>query len=196
MTCNYNSNYIDKRQKKVLIDISILNKIFNVNTYPSKKLVWDQLLPLELLMYLPIDSFRLLTSSCFSVYTIHFFIRWLKQYYYFNLFIRSEIKSIYTPLELIYKNKKQASVSIMLFFLCYFSFTSFTLQINTSNNIFWSISSVFRSFAWVERELSEFTDLTIFGAKDTRRLLTPYMSQEFNVFSGNYNYDTIMHCIY
>lgn len=41
-----------------------------------------------------------------------------------------------------------------------------------------SISSIYRSAAWLEREISDFTNLLFIGSVDTRRLLLDYLSSK------------------
>lgn len=44
-----------------------------------------------------------------------------------------------------------------------------------------SISFIFNSVCWLERELSEFSGLIIYNLNDTRRLLTDYIQEKDNV---------------
>jgi len=43
-----------------------------------------------------------------------------------------------------------------------------------------SLSLIFFGFSWVEREVKEFFNIFFWGLKDTRRLLTDYVSSSTN----------------
>jgi hypothetical protein len=56
----------------------------------------------------------------------------------------------------------------------------------THTNSLESISKVFYSFTWVERELKEFNNISFYNLKDTRKLLLNYNSNH-DLTYNNYN---------
>ncbi len=90
----------------------------------------------------------------------------------------------------------------------YYNYSSFSLDIrysvytsiNSQNFQLLSISSIFSSSLWLERELSDFTNIFFCGLYDTRRLLIDYFqekkyyvshSKEFRSFS-NFYYEVVI----
>lgn len=65
-------------------------------------------------------------------------------------------------------------------------------KVKNNSNIT-SISSIYNSSVWVERELSEFNKINFIGIKDSRRLLTDYTI--FNINNNN-SFNTIISELY
>lgn len=69
--------------------------------------------------------------------------------------------------------------------------------LKTKNSIL-SISNIFKSTTWVERELQEFNNITFLFLRDSRRLLTDYTNDKNNYNKDNYynNYNVITQDLY
>lgn len=64
---------------------------------------------------------------------------------------------------------------------CYYSGSSIAIHTTTAkNSVLSSISPIYSSFIWVERETSELTATVFKNLKDSRRLLTDYLQRGYD----------------
>ena len=104
-------------------------------------------------------------------------------YYRFLLILRLKYNDVFFPIDTcFYKTEKTSNFVTGI--SSYFTNTCYRLVFsidNTKNNInFISISNIYSSFTWVERELSELNNITFVNLKDGRRLLTDYTTLNIN----------------
>lgn len=202
------SNAKDIRQRDILIKptTKLKKKYF-------KHIQLDK--PYKVLnLSLPLDSFFLF-SSLTSVKTL-FSTTMLSNdinitfsslyYYWFFLMLRFNLFNLYF-LEDLSSNISIKDLSITLPVSSYFTNTKIIGHISFKNDSpLHSLSLVFSSFNWVEREASEFFKITFNGLLDSRRLLTDYTklsTHDLNYKTLSYNERTqtvtnikVLHWIY
>lgn len=111
-----------------------------------------------------------------------------KSYYYFILFLRLSWSKLYFPIDMTLIQNFLYGI-----FSCYFDKNFLILNSNfSSQNFLYSISTLYSSCIWMERELKEFSNMYIYNLKDTRRLLTDYtnFSAEEKYKTTSYNFLT------
>lgn len=165
LICFYKS---DERQKVFKI-FPQKSKYAKYTSLKDPYLVWAQPKPLETLIMLDVDdSLNFYTKTTTGANFLHFSLP-SASHYFFYLYLRINSGRVYTPLDLSYVGDLRASCLVSS---CYFS--SFFLVTHTVHTTLDSISTIYSSFNWVEREVLEFFDVYINGLKDSRRLLTDY----------------------
>lgn len=100
-------------------------------------------------------------------------------YYWFNTFLKFELTNInfFHDMSLIKYNK--LNIQTFSVISCLFFYSS--LLVNTTHQFdISSVSSIFSGSTWVERELSEFNSIFFIGLKDSRRLLSDYLSNNYS----------------
>lgn len=72
---------------------------------------------------------------------------------------------------------------------CYFKQNNILIHTFLKENLLYSLSYVYQSFSWLEREISELDHLYVVGLRDSRRLLTNYLfSSDIEVYNtSSYN---------
>ena len=141
------------------------------------------------------DFFLLTSSSVVSLYSYN------TRYNYYSLFTE---KAYWSKLFLVKKFAKTHTLTYIVDGIQYKSNNNLNIQFNCSSMLMdsrlhvyttissldfklASISSIFPSTLWLERELSEFTNMVFYGSSDTRRLLLDYLQgkQEISTHSNN-----------
>lgn len=196
---SFDKFYPFKRDQRVrLIKINIFEYI--KKRYPNKMylLLWAKDLNKETILWLgraPLESL-----VPFYAYHFHFFTSTnqganyiniaLKNniYFYFVLFLKLQTKNVFFPLDLSYLVNHFHTV-----FSCYQKKYFLNLMVYSNEDDIKkldSLSPIYRSFIWVERETKEFSDLTINRLLDSRRLLTDYTtfkSDDIKYQTNSYN---------
>lgn len=130
----------------------------------------------------PIESWFLLVSTQFcdiATSTLNFDTTTLMTtnsktpYYWGAVFHRLTWSGNFFPLDLScwHANNK---LFVYLVFSCFFKRNFFVYFYALQTNKLQSLSRIFSSFTWVERETKEFYNIFFTGLKDSRRLLTDY----------------------
>lgn len=119
-----------------------------------------------------------------------FFFNFLKKNYINQtLFLMLNFTNFFFFFELSYLNYKN-NVNIHALFNCFFTNTMIVYLLKTQNNTIDSLSYLYPSSVWAERELKEMTSVFVTGLKDSRRLLTDYFEkskEKFEYKTASYN---------
>lgn len=169
--------YQDQRQlfEVVFPKKSILSKYINI-TEPF--ILWCQPKPIETMMLTYLESlpaggddqsrYEGYTSTVTPANYLHVGLS-PYEHFWFYAYLRTESMRLYVPLDMSYINNTESAVTVSS---CYL--TGFFIVTYTNGRELLSLSNIYSSFTWVERELKEFSELLFLGLKDTRRLLTDY----------------------
>lgn len=161
----------DTRQKEFKV-FPKKSKFSNYTTLQDPYIVWKQPKPLETVMLLDqIKNIRFYTSTTAPANYLHVNIT-NPQHYWFYLYLRLNSARVYTPLDMSYIPALKSSCTVAS---CYL--TNFSVVTHTRQAVISSISTIFSSFNWVEREVREFSNTHFYGLRDTRRLLSDYTVQ-------------------
>lgn len=98
-----------------------------------------------------------------------------RSYYYFMLLLKLQFNNIFFPVDMtcfLKTNNKTVLTGISSYFTN--NYFKLMFQLNEQIINFTSISNIYSSFTWVERELSESNNITFLNLKDSRRLLSDY----------------------
>ena len=185
----------DKRQKIIKISPQksklylLLPKCFEGM---EEFLYWLQPKPFDPLMLLDLKKpIKFYTSSIDSSNFLRIELS-SKDIFWFSLFLRLNCDKLYTPMDSSYISQKETTISAYSCLL-----TGFFLLFFSKCDVMWSISRLYSSFSWVERELREFYKLNVIGLNDTRRLLTNYTATSYNYEDHKTtSYDNIIQNIY
>lgn len=133
---------------------------------------WDNLLFYNLNFYFKTNDF-----------TNKIFINLLKNNYYnYSLINLLNFTNFFFLYEIV-ANKAQNIINISVLFNCFITNLNLIYLINIKNKIK-SISNIYPSSIWIERELKEMNNIFFIDLKDSRRLLTDYFQfeQNFNCY--------------
>lgn len=169
--------YQDKRQlfEVVFPEKSIIAKYVDIK---SPFILWCQPKPIETMMLTYLErlpaggedspSYEGYTSTVTPTNYLHVGLS-VREHFWFYAYLRTESMRLYVPLDMSYIDDLDSLVTVSS---CYM--TGFFIVTYTQGRHLPSLSNIYSSFTWVERELKEFSDLLFAGLKDTRRLLTDY----------------------
>lgn len=120
-------------------------------------------------------------------------------FYSFILLLKLQFNNVFFPVDMTYFSKTKNNNNVILGLSSYFTGNYYKLlfNLNQQQTNLTSISTIYSSFVWVERELSESNNIIFLNLKDSRRLLSDY--NLFNTDHNNYNtlsYNTVMQDIY
>lgn len=107
----------------------------------------------------------------------------LKEFYYWSAIFQKVVwGGTFFPMDLScwYKNDK---LYMCLVFSCFFKRNFLMYLFSLDSKTIDSLSKIFSSFVWVEREAKEFYNIFFVGLKDSRRLLTDYTADRLNTNS-------------
>ena len=116
---------------------------------------------------------------------------------YIAVFLKSLLNSLYSNMDLaLTVSNKKTLISSYACFLTSERIIIYSSLIKTSK--IESISNLYKSSQWAERELQEFNDISFSRLNDTRRLLTDYIyHKNLNTLEYKTNtYDLIFQNIY
>lgn len=111
-----------------------------------------------------------------------------KYYYHFILLLKLQFDDIIFPIDMCFY-KKNEDKAIIINLSSYLTYSYYKLAFFFDNKLisdedidvrFMSISSIYPSFTWVERELAELNDITFKNLRDGRRLLTDYTTANYD----------------
>lgn len=107
-------------------------------------------------------------------------------YYYFILLLKLQFNNLFFPVDMTYYLKTN-SRAVLVGITSYFTnnYLKLMFQLDEQFINLTSISNIYSSFTWVERELSESNDITFLNLKDSRRLLSDYTLLKTNL--NDYN---------
>lgn len=153
---------------------------------------------------LPIESFILInnltsfTLKFSSLNTTNTSLIDLKDtnYYYLILFLNFSLDEVFFPLDGMVYTQNKVGVYNLVFTSLYYQHWLVINGIYKQNQLK-SISQIYKSFTWVEREIQELSNVYFVGLIDNRRLLTDYTqySYNFNAYKTN-SYDLITQNLY
>jgi len=144
-------------------------KFYTSNELTTVTEVW----PLHTLLLVSTTRYNVLTSSVGNASNL--MVGLLKNYYTFSLFLKTELNSLYFPVDLsVFSERTSVLQSIALHYSNYLSSSTTTLLSHVQDSEVYSLSNIYQGFTWVERETKEFDSITFVGLRDTRRLLTDY----------------------
>jgi hypothetical protein len=170
--------------------------------FVTKKLVIKQILPYETFILINSENFCFFTNYLGSPFLLNLVID-IRYYYFMCLYLNTELDCVYFPLELsVFLSSRINSIdkftgSMLLY--GYFRFTSLRFHFFFYLNDLKSITSLYKGYIWVEREIAEFTNVIITGLLDNRKLLTNYLQlSKFDHYCSDrfYNFDSIVHELY
>lgn len=197
----------DKRQKSRYFDpelISDVSKYTELTGFVIKKHFSDAE-PFTVFWHkLPIESFILVnnTSSFNCVFStlsnssssnIYFKNN---NYYYFTLFLNFNLDEIFFPVDAYVHQKNVHDVYNLVFTSMYYQ-RWLSISSTCGSKRLHSISNIYKSFVWVEREIQELANIYFIGLIDNRRLLTDYTTYLLNqtVYKTN-SYDLVTQNLY
>lgn len=129
--------------------------------------------PLHTLLLISPVRYNIMTSSVANASNL--IVGVLKNYYTFSLFLKTELNSLYFPMDLsVFSERTSVLQNIAVHYSDYLSSSSTTLLSFVEDAQLYSLSNIYQGFTWVERETKEFDTITFIGLRDTRRLLTDY----------------------
>jgi len=202
----------DKRQK---IEKYEINKYFFdkylqtvLKIFKDSELIelWNVNIPSDSLAYIYIynklnkkDNYLLsfFTTNIEAKNTLTFTFNYTL-YYHFVILLKLQFNNILFPVDMTYFSKTNEN-NIILNLSSYLTGNYYKLVFNLNDQItnFSSLSNIYSSFTWVERELSEANNINFLNLKDGRRLLSDYNLFKTDTNSYNTNsYDTLMQDIY
>lgn len=168
---------LDSRQvfKKVLFADFFLKKYFK--TIPENALIeyWEQTIPVEACV-LSASTIQFLCTTTTALSNTQIIDVHSTGYFFFFLHLKNTTGALYF-LQDFFLYEGDLVRSGLVTASCYYTFNNLniTTKYNPQEPLF-SLSGVYRSFVWVERELKEFALCTFVGLLDTRRLLTDYLT--------------------
>lgn len=170
------SNAKDIRRSNILIkpNAKVKKKYFKYLSLDKTYEVLDLTLPLDsFFIFTSLASLKVLYSS--TMLSNDTVVAFSKLYYYwFFLLLRFNLFNLYFLEDLFFSVANKTS-SIVLPASSYFTDAKIISQVTIVDELdLPSLSLVFSSFNWVEREVSEFFNITFGGLSDSRRLLTDY----------------------
>lgn len=202
----------DKRQK---IEKYEINKYFFdkylqtvLQIFKDSELIelWNVNIPSDSLAYIYIynklnkkDSYLLsfFTTNIEAKNTLTFTFNYTL-FYYFIILLKLQFNNIIFPVDMVYFSKINKN-NIILSLSSYLTGNYYKLVFNLNEQInnFISLSNIYSSFIWVERELSEANNINFLNLKDSRRLLSDYNLFKTDTNSYNTNsYSVLMQDIY
>ena len=182
---------LDKRQKIKLYKLDkyfyneALEKAYKVLKEQKEIELWPGNIPVDSLIYVLLVSknnknnnnyiFNFFStnreSQNFFTFTFDY-----TYFYRFVLLLKLKYNDLYFPVDMCYyKHNKTGNLVCGLSSYFTNNYYKLLFSFDDTNIIkFSSISSIYSSFTWVERELSELNEITFVNLKDGRRLLTDY----------------------
>lgn len=134
---------------------------------------------------LNLDSITYKYSYTNNIFFFNLNFNWFYNYFIINKYNLNT--TYFYILDMLYLNNN-VYISSQSFF--------FDIKILIESNIenfIQSISKIYPGCLWLEREMKEFSDITIFNLKDTRKLLTNYGYNKDMVYT---NYNNIINDLY
>lgn len=168
------------RQTSKIYDIDSFfpDKLKIKKTNKKKKIMLNNISAENMLLLNESGDITYTLSSCNQPHVTNVYTEENVCYYLFSLYSKMCLYYVYFPLDLCIVNN--GNFSKILNFSCLLKNFTFSLHIGFNNdNILHSISGVYRSFNWVERESKEFSKIYFLNLVDSRRLLTDYTSDFF-----------------
>lgn len=119
-----------------------------------------------------------------------------KNYYYFTLFLNFNLDEIFFPVDAYVYQQNAHKVYNLVFTSVYYQ-RWLSVSCAYVDEQLYSISNIYKSFVWVEREIQELTNTYFIGLVDNRRLLTDYTMYQLNsaVYRTN-SYDLVTQNLY
>lgn len=183
---------LDKRQKIKLYKLNnyfydkFLKKAYKTFEDKTEIEFWPGNIPVDSLVYIVLSNKKRKNNNNYMVkfFTTNmeaqnfFTFTFDYNYFYkFTLLLKLKYNDVYFPVDMcFYKNLENRN--IITGFSSYFTNNYYRLIFSFDKNYdtinFLSISTIYPSFTWVERELSELNEINFLNLKDGRRLLTDY----------------------
>lgn len=140
----------------------------------------DFILPIDsLFIFSMLANFKIFTTTLTAANELHFLLP-SSHYFWFHLCLRVNLTKVYFPRDM-FCNINDSKVFLLVPTSCYL--TNYNVMVHTeflTGDPVKSLSLIFFGFSWVEREVKEFFNIFFWGLKDTRRLLTDYVSLSTN----------------
>lgn len=186
------SNLKDKRHKYKIINIrSYVKKKFPVifdlyKDFPDKEFkILLTTLPLEtFILTQEYNSVKFYTNTTSTSNFLNISLN-IKNYFYTILYLKFNLNKLFFPLDMtVFEDKKK--LYFYNIFSCYYwkNFLNIKWVIN-KNFLTPSISNIYPSYNWVERELKESFNIYFVNLKDSRRLLTDYTNVSYDYITYN-----------
>lgn len=185
----------DKRVRKIKINIfeyiksRYPNKIYlllHAKDLNKETILWMGRAPLETMLNFYPYQMHFFKNTKQSANYLNIFLK-NNIYFYFVLFLKLSTRNVYFPLDLSFLTNHFHTI-----LSCYEKRYFLNLMVYSNDNIksIVSLSPIYRSFVWVERETKEFSSITIHKLLDSRRLLTDYTvfkSDDIKYQTNSYN---------
>lgn len=139
--------------------------------------------------FLKVFKFSILnTSSYENKNTTNIYVT-NTSYIYVNLFLKNSFNSLFVNIDIAVSQVNNNLLTVH--YSCFLTNEKIIIYLNfkNPNNSVKSLSTMFFSTNWVERELQEFNHIKFLGLKDSRRLLTDYTYNK-NLLSSDYKMDS------
>lgn len=113
-----------------------------------------------------------------------------KLLYWFNVFLKFELSNLFFVQDITNIQTNNLNSNLFSAYSCYFfNFSIYNFSNLNITNQLNSLSKLFLSCVWIERELSEFFNIFFIGLKDSRRLLSDYTTNT----PSHHTYKTTMY---
>lgn len=190
----------DKRQKieKYKIDKYFFDNYLKVvlKLFKNKESLelWNINIPVDSLTYI----YSLTKFSKKYKYSLFFFTNNIEAkntlsfnfnygaYYIFIILLKLQYNNIFFPVDMVYYSKlKTNNLTVNISSYTTNNYYKFLFNFSNKPLNLQSISNIYSSFTWVERELSESNNINFLNLKDSRRLLSDY--NLFKTDTNSYN---------
>ena len=154
-------------------------KYFPDNNLPKEKIpVWLHPSCLDSwVLQLDFGNTIFATSTLFNDSSILIDSDSAELYYWSTIFQKLSWDNFFFPVDLSCRNSGTA-LHLVSVFSCFFKKNFTIMTFVSEDKKLLSLSRVFSSYTWVEREIKEFYGITFLGLRDSRRLLTDYTTLE------------------
>lgn len=186
--------FSDSRQKFKKVDLKKKFPYLSSNFWKTEAevVIWQHPAPLESIFFLTnFFNVSFLSSTLLNDSSVK--VLGDQSNYYWNVFfLKTQLHNYYYLVDLscFFINK---SISVCKNASCFFKGNFIEFYYPIVNKPLLSLSKLYSSFIWVEREAKEFYNIYFNGLKDSRRLLTDYtvlINEQVNYKTTGYNHLT------